>query len=75
MLAVAARLQIPLSTGAFGARLYSEIINFCDVDPEQFLDVVHVTLQVARKQRSSDELEQMLAYGESSWRATQTGLQ
>jgi len=75
MLAVAATCRVPLNAGAHSSRLYNEIIEFCNWDQEQFLDVVHATIQLTQEYWSVEELEEMLAYGGSAWTATKTGLQ
>jgi hypothetical protein len=75
MLAVAATCRVPLNAGAHGSRLYNEIIMFCNWDQEQFLDVVHATIQLTHEYWSVEALEEMLTYGGSAWAATKTGLQ
>ena len=47
MLAVAATCRIRLTAGARDAQLYHEIVKFCQ-DPEEFLDVLHATIQLLR---------------------------
>ena len=73
--AVTTACRIELPRGAGAERAYHEIISFCYQDPDQFLDVVHFTIQVTREQHPVQTLERVLEYGGSVWRATQTGLQ
>lgn len=75
MLAVAATCRIPLTAAARDSQLYGEIVRFCRSDSDQFLDVVHATIQLTQEYWPVDPLEQMLVCGGSAWRATKTGLQ
>jgi hypothetical protein len=74
MLRVAATCRIPLSADARGHQLYEEIIAFCLADPDQYLDVIHATLQIDNYHGRPEELEIMLAYGGSAWQASKSGL-
>lgn len=75
MLHVAALCRIPLSSAARDFELYGEIMGFCHSNPDQFLDVVHTTIQLVKDHWPLDGLEEMLVYGGSVWRVTRAGLQ
>ena len=59
------------------ARIAAEISvgNYCFRNGEQFLDVIHATLQLGVIPGEVENLERILTYGGSVWTATENGLQ
>jgi hypothetical protein len=72
---VAALLHIELAADSGGKRL-GEIVNWAAQDDEQFLDILHYTLQLSPRVRGQlgEHLEALLAGGGSVWSATVKGL-
>jgi hypothetical protein len=72
---LAALLRINLR-GTDGYGMLSGILGWIDDDAERLLDVIHYTLQIpTHMPKRWDELDILLAYGGSTWTATDKGLQ
>jgi hypothetical protein len=78
---VASKLRIILKSRAYGnLGMFSDVWAYCEQDEEQFLDVIHATLDVLRasivvqRPPAYEELEWHLVAGQSAWRATEKGL-
>ena len=81
MLLVGACLQIPLPSQSYGhIATFYDLMNYAAKGDEEYLDVVHWTLDVlrasdvVRRYSAHEELERHLAAGVSAWTATETGL-
>ena len=71
---LAALLRIDLR-GTDGYGMLIGILAWADDDDERLLDVIHYTLQIpTRMPKMWNELEILLAYGSSTWQATEKGL-
>jgi hypothetical protein len=69
---VVAAAQVPLREGLWDREIFDAIVRLNRVEPEQFLDVIHVTLQI--HPYDIPALERHLELGASVWRATDKGL-
>jgi hypothetical protein len=81
LLQLATKLRISLRRGSRGNKLFYDIRKHCeDLDGEEFLDVVHYLIQIARDSpyelwpRYYHQVESILVLGDSAWTATPDGL-